>query len=145
MKKAEKKQILVDHYLDLFGNAMNLLGDVEDAKDAVQEALVVTMVKGGVEDPYKYCQWVLKNKCIDMLRYRKKVTQLETTNLATDPEKEELLQLVADKKTELKPEERKILEMHYEDGMKLSMVAKEMKRILIVAKDNLKRKIELER
>ncbi len=131
---------------------MRLLDDVDDAKDAVQEALVATMVRSGVNDVYNYCQWVLRNKCIDMLRYRNKKRALDEGAFCSDPYTEELLKLVADKKAELEPEARQVLELHYEDGLTLAKVAEQMKmsvssvkRLLAVAKESLKHKIELER
>ncbi len=60
------KQILADHYLDLYQMAYSMLQNKADAEDAVQEALVVTMTRQLWGDPCRYCTAVLRNICRKM-------------------------------------------------------------------------------
>lgn len=62
------KQMLADHYLDLYQMAFAILQNEADVEDAVQEALVVTMTRQLWGDPYKYCVAVLRNICLGMKR-----------------------------------------------------------------------------
>ena len=63
MKRAEKRQLLVDHYLDYYSVAMAILKDDDDAREAVQEGLVKTMMQRHVKDVNGYCVSVVKNNC----------------------------------------------------------------------------------
>ncbi|MBR3489380.1 MAG: sigma-70 family RNA polymerase sigma factor [Bacteroidales bacterium] len=65
MREADK-QMLADHYLDLYRMAFAILQNETDSEDAVQEALVVTMTRQLWGDPYKYCVAVLRNICLKM-------------------------------------------------------------------------------
>lgn len=47
MKTARKRHILEEHYLDFYSRAVDILNDEDDAKDAVQEAVVKTLVRVG--------------------------------------------------------------------------------------------------
>ena len=70
MNQRQKRQILVDRYLDFYGMALAILRDTDDAKDAVQEALVKTLAKRHVADPAAYCSRAVRNECITTLRRR---------------------------------------------------------------------------
>lgn len=62
------KQMLADHYLDLYQMAYSLLHNKADVEDAVQDALVDTMSNPFVVNPYNYCKRVLKNNCLKRLK-----------------------------------------------------------------------------
>lgn len=152
MKRADKRQILVDHYLDYYLIAVAILKNDQDAKDAVQDAVVATMVKSGVRDPNYYCRQVLRNKCIDIIRHRDKLTKLDDNILVTDPEKEEMLQLLTKAKNELPFFMRTVIELHYEEEYtiedisgKVGVSVSKVKRILAEAKDIIRKKMEMEK
>ena len=151
MRRAEKRQLLVDHYLDFYSVAMAILKDEQDAKDVVQEALVRSMTRIGVKDMCGFCMRVVKHLSIDMLRHRNRLTEVEPMMLVTDLEHEELLRIVAEKKEELSELARAVLELHYEEGYTMSEVAgmlqvniPKVKRILAEAKHELRKKLENE-
>lgn len=151
MKRAEKQQLLVDHYLDYYSVAMAILKDDGDAREAVQEALVKTLLQRRVKDANNYCASVVKNNCLAILKRRHRQVSLDELMLVTDYEHEELLRLVAEKKEELSEVARAVVELHDEDGYTLSEVAGMMqmsvstvKRILADAHYELKKKIERE-
>jgi RNA polymerase sigma-70 factor (ECF subfamily) len=151
MKRAEKRQLLVDHYLDFYNVAMAILRDDDDAREAVQEALVKTMTQLGVKDVCKYCARVVRNNSLAILKRRSRQVSLDEVMLVTNYEHEDLLRLVAEKKAELSNVARAIVEMHDEDGYTLSEVAgmvqmsvSTVKRILAQAHYELRKKIESE-
>ncbi len=149
MKRADKRQLLVDHYLDFYSVAMAILKDEQDAKDVVQEALVRTLTKLGVKDVLGFCIRVVKHLSIDMLRHKKRLTEVEPMMLVTDYEHEKLLRVVAEKKEELSELAKAVLELHFEEGYSLSEVAAmlqlnvpKLKRLLADAKQELRKKLE---
>ena len=148
MKRAEKRQLLVDHYLDFYSVAMAILKDEDDAREAVQEALVKTMLQLGVRDVCSYCARVVKNNSLAILKRKCRQVSLDEMMLVTDYEHEELLRIVAEKKEELSDIAKALVELHDEDGYTLSEVAGMMqmsvstvKRILANAHCELRRKI----
>lgn len=150
MKRAEKEQVLVDRYFDFYTAALTMLKDADEAKDAVQDALVNTLVKHGVKDPYTYCMQAVRNRCVDTLRYRGQLRKLEENIRVVDPDREEMLRLVAKKKEELPPLSKNIIELHYEDGLsitevgtKLGISESKVKRTLAKTKQQLKQQLEL--
>ena len=148
MKRAEKRQLLVDHYLDFYSVAMAILKDEDDAREAVQEALVKTMLQLGVRDVCSYCARVVKNNSLAILKRKCRQVSLDEMMLVTDYEHEELLRIVAEKKEELSDIAKALVELHDEDGYTLSEVAGMMqmsvstvKRILANAHCEWRRKI----
>lgn len=128
---------------------MSILKDEDEARDAVQEALTRTMTKLLVREPCNFCMRTLKHLCIDTLRHRKRLVDIEETMLATNPEHEELLELVRRKKEELSEKARMVLELHDEDGHTLTEVAgmlnvspSTVKRILYDARNEMRKKLE---
>ena len=149
MKRAEKRQLLVDHYLDFYSVAMAILKDDDDAREAVQEALVKTMLQLRVKDVCSYCVSVVKNECLAMIKRRQRRVNMDELMLVTDYEHESLLRIVAEKKEELSEVAKAVVELHDEDGYTLSEVAGMMqmsvstvKRILSNAHFELRKKIE---
>lgn len=150
MKRAEKKHVLVDRYLDFYTTALAILKDDEDAKDAVQDALVNTLVKTGVKDPFGYCMQAVRNRCIDMIRHRGKFSQLNDNTITVDPEREALLRMVAEMKSRLPFLAKNIVELHYEEdytipevASKLGISVSKVKRILAETKTELRIKLEI--
>lgn len=66
MRDADK-QMLADHYLDLYQMAYSILHNETDVEDAVQEALAVTMSRHLIGNPYAYCLRVLRNISLKMM------------------------------------------------------------------------------
>lgn len=151
MKRADKRQLLVDHYLDFFSVAMAILKDEDDAREAVQEAVVKTMLQLRVKDVCGYCVCVVKNECLAMIKRRRRHTSVDELMMVTDYEHEELLRIVAEKKEELSEVAKAVVELHDEEGYTLSEVAgmiqmsvSTVKRILANAHYELRKKIEAE-
>lgn len=149
MKRAEKRQLLVDHYLDFYSVAMAILKDDDDAREAVQEALMRTMLKMGVKDVCSYCTRVVKNNCLAIIKRRRRHVAVDELMLVTDYEHEDLLRIVAEKKEELSEVAKAVVELHDEEGYTLNEVAGMMqmsvstvKRILSGAHIELRKKIE---
>ena len=139
MKRTDKRQILVDHYLDYYLIAVAILKNDQDAKDAVQDAVVATMVSRGVNNPDGYCRQVLRNKCIDIIRHRGRFRKIEEDILVTDPEKDEMPFFM-----------RTVIELHYEEeytleeiSSKLCISVSKVKRVLAEAKKDLRNKMEI--
>ena len=129
--------------------AFYLLEDEADAKDAVQEALVRTLVRAGVDDPLRYCMRTVRHLCIDTLRRKKRLHSLDGMELVADVKQEELLDILREKKKNLSRTERALLELHYEEGFTLAEMAaitgmslSNMKRVIAVAKTKMKEEIE---
>lgn len=143
--------MLVDHYLDFYSVAMAILKDDDDAREAVQEALVKTMLQLGVKDVCRYCVRVTRNNSLAILKRRHRQASLDEVMLVTDYEHEELLRIVAEKREELSDVAKAIVELHDEEDYTLSEVAGMMqmsvstvKRILAKAHQELREKIESE-
>ena len=151
MKRAEKWKLLTDHYLDLFSVAMGILRDESDARDAVQEALIQTMSKPLVKQPFNYCLRAVRNESLDLLKRRQRLVSFEDVLLVTDVEEERLKKILAEKKAELSDLARAVVELHDEDGYTLHDVAGMMrisvssvKRLLAGARCELRKKLEKE-
>lgn len=150
MKRTDKRQILVDHYLDYYLIAVAILKNDQDAKDAVQDAVVATMVSRGVNNPDGYCRQVLRNKCIDIIRHRGRFRKIEEDILVTDLEKDEMLQMLVKAKDEMPFFMRTVIELHYEEeytleeiSSKLCISVSKVKRVLAEAKKDLRNKMEI--
>ena len=151
MGRSDIRQQLQDHYLDFFSVAMSMLRDEQDARDAVQESLTRTMLKFHLKDPCGYCMRTLKHRCLDMLHHRNRMVEIDETMLTVDPEREELINLVRQKKEELSEMARTVLELHDEDGYTMGEVAgmlqvspSTVKRILANARYEMRKKLENE-
>lgn len=123
MTTAKKQQILTEHYLDFFNRAVAILDDEDDAKDAVQEAVVKTLVRIGVRNPHAYCLRATVNQCMDILRHRKRLERYDDMKMLTSYDEESIVQMVEEGKSALEPLERKALEYYHEDGQAYHKVA----------------------
>ena len=123
MKTATKQRILTEHYLEYFNRAVAILEDEQDAKDAVQEAVVQTLVRVGVRNPHAYCHRATVNQCISTLRRRKHMVRYEEIMTLTRYDEENIVKMVEEGKEALKPLERTALEYYHEDGQSLRKVA----------------------
>ena len=108
----------------LYAYCRTLLSEPSDAADAVQDTYLVATTKlGGLRDPDRLRPWlyaVARNECFRRLRARGLSAPLDTAvevtsndpNLALDPDREELLDLVVDALSGLNPGDREIIELN---------------------------------
>lgn len=151
MTRADKRQQLVDHYLDFYRYALAMVRDEQDACDVVQEALVKTLVRPALKDPVGYCKVTVKTLSIKMVARRRRFVPVEEEMARDDSERDALIRIVAEKKAELPEMARAVLELHYEEGLTLPEVAKmtglnlsKLKRILADAKEEMIEKLKYE-
>ena len=151
MGRSDIRQKLQDHYLDFFSVAMAMLRDEQDARDAVQEALTRTMMKLRLKDPCNFCFMTLKHQCLDILHHRNRMVSIDEDMLTVDPEREELLRIVRQKKEELSEMARTVLELHDEEDYTMSEIAgmlhvspSTVKRTLLSAREEMRKKLKYE-
>ena len=127
MRDADK-QMLADHYLDFYRMAYSILQNKADVEDAVQEALVETMTRPLVGDPYRYCIVVLRNLCI---RMRSTNNEILVDNMADIPDTgsgvdSRRVQRVRELLDALPKRLRVILRLHYEKGLSKAQIARKL-------------------
>ena len=145
MKSARKCHILEEHYLDFYSRALSILDDEDDAKDAVQEAIVKTLVRVGVRDVVAYCFRATENESINLLRRRRRRVQLDESTMVPDYGEERLKRDLRESKELLLPMERKVWEMRREHGYnnieiadKTGVSTATVKRLLLSAENKMK-------
>ena len=124
MNRTRKQQLLTEHYLSFYSKAMSILGDEDDAKDAVQEAVVRTLVQLGVADPVKYCMRVTVNESLHTLRRKKRLVDFDESYMVDNTRQEQIVKVVNQGKEQLSPMERLVIEFHREEGQTLLQLAK---------------------
>lgn len=120
------KQYLADHYYDFLAIALRILQSEEDARDAVQEALALTMARPWVNDAYSYCCKVVRNQCWDRLKERYIVRESQEIVDETDePDTvyERRIELLRKLKGQLPQETVLLLDMHYGRGLTIEEMA----------------------
>lgn len=149
MKREAKRHVLVDHYLEFYNRAVAILNDEDDAKDAVQDALVKTLLAIGVRDPVAYCFRATVNRSISILRHKRLTVRGEDMQLLTAYGEEEIVKMVRDGKATLSPLERKVLEYHFEEDYTVAHISAMMgvsvstvKRLIGVAKMKMKEELK---
>ena len=149
MKREKRQHILETHYLELYNRAVAILDDEDDAKDAVQEAVVKTLVKVGVKDPLAYCLRTTVNECISILRHKRRLTRCDEIVQLSRYKEEQIVHAVNEAKECLLPIERLVLEFHREDGYTISRLAgilgvsvSSVKRLLTRAEQKMKENIK---
>ena len=137
MKSARKRHILEEHYLDFYSRAVAILNDEDDAKDAVQEAVVKTLVRVGVRDTVAYCFRATEHECINTLRRKSRLTSYDEYTEVSDHNEEALKHQLHDCRRLLLPMERRVLELRRDHGYtiaetaaKVSLSAATVKRLL---------------
>jgi len=123
MKRAQKQHILEEHYLDFYSQAVAILDDEDDAKDAVQDAVVKTLVRIGVQNPVAYCRRATQNECFNILRRRRKIIKLDELMTLTSYNEDRIVQIVNESKEKLEPLERLLIEFHHEDNYTIPQLA----------------------
>ncbi len=88
-ERAELDQIYTRYSKSVYRRARQLLGDVEAARDAMQEVFVRVLRSGGVvpaePTPTAWLYRVTTNLCLNRLRDRSRQEALLATKLAVDP------------------------------------------------------------
>jgi len=145
MKSAPKLHILEQHYLDFYSRALSILNDEDDAKDAVQEAVVKTLVRVGVHDVVAYCYRATEHECVNIIRRRRKRMSFDELSITPDVAEEHLKRDLRDCKSLLLPMERKVLELRREygynsaeTGARLRLSVSSVKRLLASAENKIK-------
>lgn len=92
MNREEFKQSILPHYRRMYGIASAMLGDSEDACDAVQESMARLWEKrdeiGDINNYEVFCLRVVKNVCLDKIKLRRQYADLAEADrpvAASDP------------------------------------------------------------
>ena len=109
------EKLISEHENRLYRAALSLLGDPQEAEDAVQDAFVRYLEKAPEEldNPGAWLMRVLVNGCKSRLRLAwRRVGPLPDTLPAPGPEEREVLAELFD----LPPEDRAVIHLHYYEG-----------------------------
>ena len=109
------EKLISEHENRLYRAALSLLGDPQEAEDAVQDAFVRYLEKAPEEldNPGAWLMRVLVNGCKSRLRLAwRRVGPLPVTLPAPGPEEREVLAELFD----LPPEDRAVIHLHYYEG-----------------------------
>ena len=151
MKNAEKRRQLEANYLKFFSLAMAMLRDADDAKDAVQEAVVKVLTARHVDDVVSYAFTTVRNEAVNIIRRRRNVVRL-TGDYADDAAQHaERLNEVARLRDELPESVRALVVLHDEEGYSFDdlavitgVPATTLRRRLSEAHEMLKKRLEEE-
>ena len=120
--RAKLEALITENENRLYRAALAILGDPQEAEDAVQDAFVKYLEKAPaeLENPGAWFMRVLVNGCKSRLRLAwRRVTELPDTLPAPSPEeKEELAELWS-----LPPEERAAIHLFYYEGYSTEEIA----------------------
>ena len=120
--RAELERLITENENRLYRAALAILGDPQEAEDAVQDAFVKYLEKApaDLEHPAAWLMRVLVNGCKSRLRLAwRQVTELPDTLPAPSPEeREELAELWS-----LPPEERAAIHLFYYEGWSTEEIA----------------------
>ena len=124
--KQRFERLFKDSYPHMYRMAFSMVEDADDAKDAVNQVFT-QMWKGkpdvSEESVRGYLLAATRNQCLHLLRQRQLQQQMEeelrhTTEKSSNEEREELLcelqQVINDNLTE---QDRRVLQLHYEEEM----------------------------
>ena len=119
------KAYLAEHYYDFFTIALSMMRDAEEARDAVQEALAITMSKPFVRDVHAYCCRVVRNCCMNRIREHYVVSEppLDLKSEEPNTAQERRIALMNKMKSRLPRESIMLLDMHYEQALTIDEMA----------------------
>ena len=151
MKSAEKRRQLEANYLNLFSLAMAMLRDADDAKDAVQEAMVKVLTTRHIKDVVGYSVATVRNEAINIIRRRSRVIRMDYECADDGAEWAERLRMVGRLRDELPDAQRALVELHDEEGYSFNELAvitgvpaTTLRRRLDEAHETMKKRIEEE-
>ena len=114
--------LVTDHEQALYRAALAILGDPQEAEDAVQDAFLKFLEKApeDLEHPGAWLMRVLVNGCKSRLRlsWRRVGSLPDTLPAPQEEEREELEELYA-----LAPEDRAVIHLHYYQGYSTGEIA----------------------
>lgn len=152
MKSAEKRRLIEESYIDFFILAMSILRDADDAKDAVQEAIVGVLSARRVDDVKNYTFQAVRNAAVNILRHRSKFAPLGENIMDVAAAQDEHLKALAQARDELPEDLRALVELHDEEDYSLEELNKmtglsvsKLRRRLIKAHEIIKKRMEEER
>jgi len=119
MKNADKRSLLERNYLNFFALALAMLRDEDDARDAVQEALVRVLTTRHIKDVVSYTFQTVRSCSIDIMRHRARFVPLKDDVGYSVSLHEERLKRVAELREELPETIRALVELHDEEGYTL--------------------------
>ena len=137
-KVARRQKLLVDHYLDFYAVASAMLLDDDDARDAVQEAVVRTLSQPFVHDPVAYCHQTLRHVAIDIIRHNMKTVVAHGEEPSFDPERENFYLKLREAYEELPDDSRALMNMHDIEGYTYDELAS----MLSVSKSTIRRLVK---
>ena len=120
MNSAEKRRLIEENYLDFFSFALAMLRNVDDAKDAVQEALVQVLTKRHVDNVLSYTYAAIRNQAIDTIRRRRKVLPLDDKVAERVDDQASRLELVGRLYEELPEALKALVELHDIEGYSIA-------------------------
>ncbi len=124
MKNAEKRRLLEVHYLDFFSLAMAMLRNVQDASDAVQDAMVqVLTTRSKIDDVKSYTFQSVRNAALAIMRHRQRMTSLTGDLPDSEATHMERLRQVGRLRDELPESMRALVELHDEEGYTFAELA----------------------
>ncbi len=122
-RPADREALITENETRLYRAALAILGDPQEAEDAVQDAFVRYLEKApaDLEHPSAWLMRVLVNGCKSRLRLAwRRVGPLPETLPAPGPEeREELEELFS-----LPPEDRAVIHLHYYEGWSTDEIAR---------------------
>lgn len=134
--EAESFGFLVKKYQnEAFSHAAAILGNIEDAKDAVQEAFLDafrSLEKFDITRRfYPWLYTILRNCCLKIAQSRKSQQSIETSELNILAEQSDSFskaetELVEKALLELSPQEREILTLKHLDGLSYEKITERM-------------------
>ena len=117
------EELVQDNETRLYRTALAILGDPQEAEDAVQDAFVtyLEMAPEGLEHPSAWLTRVLVNGCKSRLRlaWRRVVPLPDTLPAPTPEEREGLEELFA-----LPPADRAVIHLYYYEGYSTQEIAR---------------------
>lgn len=125
MKNAEKRRLLEENYLGFFSLAMAMLRDEQDARDAVQEALVKVLSSIGFirRDIVAYTYQTVRHCAIDIIRHHRMFVPLRDELADNNAAHETRLRQVARLRDELPEALRSLVELRDEEDYTLPELA----------------------
>lgn len=151
MKSAEKRRLMEEHYLDFFSYAMAMLRNSDDAKDAVQEAIVKVLTTRNVDDVMRYTYRTLRNEAVNIMRQHRRFARLNDNIPDAESSHEASLRAVAELRDELPEALKSLVELHDEEDYTVAELAvltglstATLRRRLAEAHELLKKRIEEE-
>lgn len=134
MNKKEFKAKILPHYVSMFRVAISIMGSEDEAADVVQDSMLKLYEMrndfSNVSDVKSYCNYVVRNACLNRMRNRKPhITIEEITNISSDEdiqsnlEWQDLADTVEKAMNRLSNEQREIFRLSAYGGLSNAEIA----------------------